>query len=170
MFKLIGAVLLLGSSVWLGVLSVQNLVLRVKTLRSITSALDAMERELNFRLPPMKQWLSTTAGMSSEPAASFLLACSETIGEQGGRSMDEIWRHCAKEKLPMLKPNDLEDIYEIGSVLGRYDSESQRNIISSVRLRLMNRLEAAKEERRNSGKVYGVLSAAAGFFILIILV
>lgn len=47
-----GAILLLSGSAGLGLAAVRRLERRVTALRSLTVALDLMERELDFRCPP----------------------------------------------------------------------------------------------------------------------
>lgn len=169
MLKMVGAALLLTGGVGLGVSAVRRLERRVITLRSLTQALVLMERELDFRLPPMKELIWETARRSAEPASGFLRACAEGMDELEGRPLAGLWQQAAMDKLPALKPCDLETILSVGAVLGRYDAESQRGAISAARERLNGFWADAVEERRRQGKVYSVLGATAGAFLVILL-
>lgn len=168
--KLIGVMLILSGSFGIGFSAIQRLAGRVAALRTLTAALDVLEHELEFGLPSMTEWFENTASRSLEPASSFLRACIEKLNIQDGITLSEAWRTAAEQELSILKPCDIETIMSIGLVLGRYDAESQRSSISAARIQLAAQMEAALEERSRCGKVYGTLSAAVGFFLIIILI
>ncbi len=168
--KWIGAILLLAGCIGCGAMAVRNLSGRVITLRSLTGALDILGEELNFGLPPMVQWLQNTAKRAAHPASAFLFACANELCKGDERKLADIWRSTARETLPQLKPCDLEMVMEIGAVLGRYDADGQSRAIAAARHRLAAQLEVAEEERGRNGKVCGALSAAAGLFLVILLI
>lgn len=169
MLKMVGAALLLAGGVGLGASAVGRLERRVTALRSLTEALELMERELDFRLPPMKDLIRETAERSAQPASGFLRTCAEKLDAWDGQPLSRLWQQAARERLPALKPCDLEALSSVGAVLGRYDAESQRGVISAARERLNGFLADAVEERRRQGRVYGALGAAAGAFLVILL-
>lgn len=169
MLKMAGAALLLAGGVGLGISAVGRLERRVTALRSLTEALELMERELDFRLPPMKELIRETARRSAQPASGFLSVCAEKMDEWDGQPLSGLWQQAALEQLPALKSCDLEALFSVGAVLGRYDAESQRSIISAARERLTVFLSDAVEERRRQGRVYGALGATAGAFLVILL-
>lgn len=167
--RAMGAALLLSGSAGLGLAAVRRLERRVTALRSLTEALELMERELDFRLPPMKELILETARRSAEPASGFLRTCGERMDELEGRPLSGLWRQAAVEKLPALKNCELETLFSVGAVLGRYDGEGQRCAIAAARERLTCILSEATEERRRQGRVYGALSVTAGAFLVILL-
>ena len=169
MLKIVGAALLLTGGIGFGLAAVRRLERRVKTLQSLTEALELMERELDFRLPPMKELIWETARRSAEPASEFLAACAERMDELEGQPLSGLWQQAALDELPALKPCDREVLLSVGAVLGRYDAESQRGAISAARERLAGFLADAVEERRRQGRVYGALGATAGAFLVILL-
>lgn len=169
MLKAVGAALLLAGSAGLGLTAIRRLERRVTALRSLTEALELMERELDFRLPPMKELILAVAARAAEPAAGFLRACGEEVEKLEGKPLARLWRQAALEKLPALKKQDLETLFSVGAVLGRYDGEGQRRTIAAARERLSDFLAEASEERRRQGKVYGALSVTAGAFLVILL-
>lgn len=169
MLRAVGAILLLAGSAGLGLAAVRRLERRVTTLRSLTEALELMERELDFCLPPMKELILETAQRSTTPASEFLRACGEGMDELEGKPLSGLWQQAAVEKLTALKHCDLETVFSIGAVLGRYDGEGQRRAIAAARERLADFLSGAVEERRRQGRVYGALGITAGAFLVILL-
>ena len=169
MLKMIGAVLLLMGTIGLGLAAVRRLERRVTALRSLSHALEQLEWELDFHLPPMKELILETSRRSSPPASDFFRACAEGMDGLEGQPLSGLWRQAALTELPALKKSDLETLLSVGEVLGRYDGESQRLTISAARERLGGFLTEAAEERRRQGRVYGALGAAAGAFRVILL-
>lgn len=170
MLKIIGVVFVLSGSVGIGWSVIRRMNARVTALRSLAVAFDALEYELDFSLPSMEDWLQRTASRASEPAASFFKTCAKRLKVREGVALLEVWREAAEKELSVLKPDDTETLALVGSVLGRYDAESQKNAISAARIRLEAQTELASEELSRCGKVYGMLSAAVGIFLVIILV
>ena len=169
MLKMVGAVLLLAGGIGLGLSAVRRLERRVTALRSLIQALELMEQELDFRLPPMRELIFETAQRTAEPASKFLRACAESMEELEGKPLSGLWQQAAREELSALKPCDLETLFSVGAILGRYDAESQRSVISAARERLSGFLAEALDERHRQGRVYGTLGAAAGAFLVILL-
>ena len=59
---------------------------------------------------------------------------------------------------------------QLGSVLGRYDGESQCRAIEEEVSRLGRQIVQAREDRRRLGRVYGVLGMTAGLFLAVLLI
>jgi stage III sporulation protein AB len=164
-----GAALLLAGSGGLGLAAVRQLDRRVAALRSLTQALELLERELDFHLPPMGELLLAVAQRCQQPAARFLQSVGERLGELDGRPLSQLWGRAVRELLPALKPCDLETLDCVGAVLGRYDGEGQRHAIAAARDRLGALLADAVQERRRQGRVYGAVSVTAGIFLTLLL-
>lgn len=169
MLRALGAFLLLGGCIGIGQAQVQAMNRRVNALGSILSALEIIEYELMFRLPPMEELFEAAALRSSEPVSGFLRMCGEELKQGFGRPLAEIWCLAAQEKLTDLKKNEMECLLALGTVLGRYDGEGQRKSIENARVVLAQSLSSAVDERHSQGKIYSVLGAAAGAFLVILL-
>lgn len=170
MLKLVGVILLLAGSVGVGLSVVRRLESRVIALRALTDALEVMERELDFRIPTMEELILETARRSKAPASRFLNACARGMGEEQGRPLFTLWKEKAMDELPELAPCDLDALFVLGGILGRYDAEGQQNAIATARARLLNCLSEALEERRRKGRIYAALSITAGMFVVILLI
>lgn len=169
MLKLLGAALLLSGCAGFGWSGVRNLELRVKTLRSMSAALELIGCELDFRAPPVRELFERLAVETEQPAASFFRACAEEMSVGEGRPLSELWRKCVKERLTSLKQAEAACLISVGAVLGRYDAQSQRRALNRAREQLDGYLSGAMQERRQKGRVYGALSAAAGVFLVVLL-
>ena len=169
MLKLLGALLLLGGGLALGLGAVGELDARSRGLAAVAASLNLLEGELAFRLPPMPDLLETLSRRAPPPANSFFAVCGRGMDRLGERPFEAIWTD-ALEKEPMgLAEEDRSALRELGPVLGRYGPEDQRRAAEAVRMRLEAAAERVRERRRREGRAYGTLGLAMGAFVTILL-
>ena len=120
-----------GGMSTLGFLAAGGLGRRVRTLRALAGALELMERELSFRLPPMPELLEGLAKRAPPPADRLFARCRAGLADLGERSLGELWREGLAE-FP-LKGDERLLLEGLGEVLGRYDGEGQRSALREAR-------------------------------------
>lgn len=169
MLKLAGALLLLCGCFGVGLLQVKNMNKRVRTIRSLLCALEVMERELSFRVPLLEEMLLTAENSAEEPIRSFLSVCRENLEHKMDLPFAIIWNDAARTKLYFLKKQDLEPIFELGGVLGRYDCQKQSQAIRQTCVILENVLLDAASEQKDRGRMYKVLGTSIGALLVILL-
>lgn len=169
MLRGVGVLLVLGGCFYFGRAQVRAINRRVNALSSILRALEIIEQELVFHLSTMEELFEFAALRSSEPASGFLRMCGKELKKDYGKPLSEIWRVAALGKLTDLKKNEMDCLLALGNVLGRYDGEGQRKSIENTRVILAQAMSTAVRERQSQGKMYSVLGAAAGAFLVILL-
>ena len=167
--KLFGSMLLLAGCSGAGIILVKRLENRAKILQSMISVLEIMEREMGFRLSTLDEIIDAARRDVSGPVKEFLCRCLTVLNEKCDVLFSEIWSQALNECLPMLNWTDRESMLALGAVLGRYDAESQKQMIEHVRMRLEESLAEAKKECRSHGKVYRTVGATAGALLVILL-
>ena len=167
MLRLAGALMVAGGMSTLGFLAAGGLGRRVRTLRALAGALELMERELSFRLPPMPELLEGLAKRAPPPADRLFARCRAGLADLGERSLGELLREGLAE-FP-LKGDERLLLEGLGEVLGRYDGEGQRSALREARSALEGMLEEAQAERVRLGRVYQVTGTAAGAALAILL-
>lgn len=168
MIKIIGMFLVIGAGAWAGIYAAKKIEFRETLLRGLVESLELLEWELSFRLPLLKELFKELARQTTGPVSKFYKACGEKT-EMTESPITEIWEQTAREELQGLKNGDYDALLALGAVLGRYDAESQRSSVSAVRNRLCINLQEAIEEKKQKGRVYSTLGAAAGIFAGILL-
>jgi len=161
--------MLLCGCVAIGLSAVKQLDRRVCTLRSMIGAVEFLEKELAFRMLPMRELLLVTGDSATQPASDFLKECVRQIDVCETRLFSEIWSLSADEMLDNLKAVDREIIDSLGTVLGRFDVEGQRNALQLAAEQLKRNLANAVEERGTKGAVYRTVGMATGIFMAILL-
>lgn len=170
MIRWIGAVLLTSGSAALGYLAIKHMDGRVRDLRELTAGIETLQRELGWRLAPLPEALSRAAESVKGRAAQFFQLCSSGAEHLNGRMFQQIWRDAAEASQMRLEREDMDLLEKLGSVLGRYDGDSQRQALEIAGARLESQRAAAAAQRVRLGRVYGVLGLTAGLFLVILLI
>lgn len=169
MIRLMGAALLTAGCAALGLAGVARLEGRVRDLGALAAGLDAMERELGWRLAPLPDALETAGRAAGGGAARFFAQCAGAARE-GGRAFQELWRDSLEAAPLRLAEGDRALLRRLGQVLGRYDADSQRRALAEAAAELRALRAEAAEDRRRLGRVYGVLGVAGGLLLVILLI
>lgn len=169
MMKLVGAALVVAGCGAMGLGAVRRLDGRVRDLRELAAGLEALQRELCWRLAPLPEALKEAAGETHGRAAQFFDQCAQGAGTLG-HPFQQIWQE-GLERCPLqLDREDQGVLEQLGPVLGRYDADSQRQAIEGAAAGLTRRQAQAVEDRRRLGRVYAVLGMTAGLLLVVLLI
>ena len=169
MLKFLGAVLILTGGSSIGVCAAQELRQRSRILEQFLAALDQIQAELSFRLTPMPELLRRLGQESEEPLKTFFQTCEAGLSALGEVSFSVVWNRALQMEPLALLPEDRIPLEQLGAVLGRYDAEGQRTTLESVRVRLSQCLEDAREKQKKMGRVYRTLGVSAGVLCILLL-
>ena len=170
MMRLLGAAMLIAGASALGLGAVGRLDGRVRDLRELLAGVEALQRELGWRLAELPEALDLAAGASGGRAAGFFLRCAQGAAHLEGSPFRKVWREALEDSRLRLGREDRAPLEQLGTVLGRYDGDSQRQALESAAARLEQRQAIAAEDRKRLGRVYGVLGVTAGLFLVILLI
>lgn len=170
MMRFVGAILVAGCGLWIGLQKTVWYTHRIEALQAFTGAFSVMEWELKNRHTPVPELLERLAQGAKEPVKSFFSGCCALMSHLGDETLEEIWTRAAEQaKLPVTG-EELSMIQSLGQVVGRYDEESQRLAIGVTIGQLSDCLTEARAERSKIGRVSGVVGGAAGLLAVILLI
>lgn len=170
MIRMAGAALLAGGSVILGACGAKHLNGRVNELNQLLAGLEAMTRELSYRMAPLPELLRQAAEQSKGNPALFFNLCAQGAEHLNGRTFQTVWSQALEAAQLRLEQEDMALLEQLGGVLGRYDEESQHRALDTAIARLENQRNAAADQSCRLGRVYSVLSLTAGGFLMILLI
>ena len=169
MMRLLGAALVVAGCGALGMAGVARLDGRTRDLGELAAGLDALQRELGWRLAPLPQALDTAAKAVRGPAAGLFARCAQQARAPDGQSFQQVWQDSLSAAPLRLTAADRVLLERLGPVLGRYDGESQRLALEDAAAGLRQLQGEAADDRKRLGRVYGVLGMTAGLFLAIVL-
>ncbi len=169
MLRLMGAALVTGGGLWLGLGRSRQLARRVRALEAWARALALLEGEMAFRLPDLPQLLRALERRCESPVRETLAAAERGMDKLGEAAFWEIWTGAVEQNRDALTPEDAGEVCRLGQVLGRYGWQEQETAVEQLRRGLLERAAAARYSRDREGRAYATAGLALGALVTIML-
>ena len=170
MIRLLGAAMLTAGCGCLGLSAVNRLDGRVRDLRELSAGLEVLQRELGWRLAPLPEALEAAAAVTHGRTAEFFTFCAQGSKRLAGIPFRTLWGRGLEQSPLRLSREDRALLEPLGSILGRYDGDSQRQAVENVMAGLEHLSIQAEDDRRRLGRVYSVLGVTGGLFLALMLI
>lgn len=168
--KLIGALLFICTTSWIGFDMSTQLTKRTKQIRQMIQSLQLLEAEMGYSQMKLQQTFAILSKKTSYPIASFYdrLAYALTDAIPDFLSVwDQEVDHL--QTISALKQNELDILKQFGRNLGQHTFiEQQKHIVLAIH-HLQTELEEANEQRQKYEKVTKSLGVLIGLFIVLLL-
>src|SRR5690625_5632 len=169
--KLIGAILFVLTSSWVGFDLSQQYKTRTQQIRLLMQSLQMLEAEMGYSQMPLRQTFSIISKKTKGPIAVFYerlaVALSEAVDDfilVWDEMVDQLQAESA------LKQTELDIFKQFGRNLGQHTfSEQQKHIVLAIH-HLQHELEEANELRQKYEKVTKSLGILIGIFIVLLLI
>lgn len=141
----------------------------IDCLAELCRGLELIRAELGSRLTPMPELLGLLEDQCAGEAGNFFrtVGCALPLLEE--KDFSTLWSLAADEVLRCLGQRELDIIKKVGAVLGKYELSEQLNVIGSCLRELRAGEEKLREAYPQNRRLFFGLSAAAGGFIIILL-
>jgi stage III sporulation protein AB len=157
----IGVILVVAGCGGLGFAAFTRLEARVKLLTAFSMLAGRLGCEIGFRLTP----LTELPGRLPALKPFWDEMAYDPYGEE---TFSEAWSRVADRlDLPDI---DRALLCEMGEILGRYDADNQARTLDALRQQLDISLEAAREKRRTSGRLYALAGVLGGLMLAVVLI
>lgn len=169
--KVIGVILFISMSSWIGFDMSFQLSKRTKQIRQLIQSLQILDAEMSYSQSTLQQIFTVISTKSSEPIATFY----ERLAEQLTEAVPDflyIWSQELSflQSTSALKGKELEVLEQLGSTLGQYTlTEQQKHLVLAMH-HLQTELEEAYEQQLKYGKVMKTLGVLIGMFIVLLLI
>lgn len=164
MTKLIGAMLVIGTSTLTGFLMAERLNERSRLLRLILRLLNIIKTEIGYHSGLLAEVFQKAAQMINDPPIALSLdKIAQNIGFGSDYNIAELWEEFINEKgMAVLLKEDRAILKELGAYLGSTEREDQVARIEAARAGLRLNLEAADSDRARRVRLYRYFGFAAG--------
>ena len=165
--KFIILLVILGISIYIGILVSKKYVNREKELKEFKNALSILGTQIKFTYEPLpkifKQIGEITKGNTGK---IFTNAYMNMDKYQAG----DAWKKSVEESNGNINKEDKEIIKKLGNLLGQVDVEGQLKEIKLEEEFIKGQIGRAEEERKKNEKLYRTLGVTIGMTIVIILI
>ncbi|HHT91371.1 MAG: stage III sporulation protein AB [Bacillota bacterium] len=170
MVKFFAVGLILFSCGAMGILIARSFAQRVHNLRELIRLVQILESEIQFARTTLPTVISAQAQQFSGEVGEFLHTLDTKLKAGTGESFSLIWCEglstLAKNGLP---PFALEDLQNLGPVLGTSDAREQSKHLGALLRRLEQALSQAREECQKQSRLWLYLGFSAGLLIVLLL-
>ncbi|QGG46561.1 stage III sporulation protein AB [Heliorestis convoluta] len=171
MWKIIGALLILGACSSAGLWKAAELHRRPKILAQLQSSLSALSTEISYGAVPLPQAMEQAGRISGEPTSQLFLDMAQRLRGSQGRGADELWSESLQAWIvnTALQKKEGEEIERLALGLGSAPKEDQLLRIEEVKKRLEWLEKEAREDCQRLAKVWSYGGVLAGAAIVLVL-
>ncbi|MFC0470994.1 stage III sporulation protein SpoIIIAB [Halalkalibacter kiskunsagensis] len=169
--KLIGAVIIILATTWIGFECAKRLSERPKQLRQLKVAIQSLEAEIMYGLTPLAEASKHIAKQMPKPVSYLfenfsyrLINRQETAFEAWEESVNETWNHTA------MLDSEREVMMQFGSTLGQHDREQQQKQIKLTLSHLEREEQEAKDRQYKYERMIKSLGFLTGILIVILMI
>lgn len=169
--KAAGSLCVLAAAGAFGESKARSLALRVRQLQQFQRSLKLLSAEITFSRALLPYAFQAVARRLEPPLRELYRQAADALLAGDERSAGEIWESAAAKMFPQsaLTPADREIVSGLAVSLGVSEQEGQLKQIGLTLQHLELALEAAREQRRRSEKMWRYLSFAGGAALVILL-
>lgn len=172
MIKIIGVIILIGSSILVGSVLANKIKLRVEELLYLKKLLVMFRGELEYRNAMLPDAFLSVANRAKMPYDSVFNELSKETEKNCTETMASMFERVISKCLKgntYLNNDDLHKLYELGDMLGYQNKTMQLSNVDLFLERLNVQIQEEREKMNDTVKVYRTMSAMAGIFVAIIL-
>jgi len=169
--KLLGASLVLVSSMMIGNLIAKNFLERTQQLRQLRHGLQILETEILYTASFLPQALLKIGKLTEAPIALLFQKTGRLLLCQEGYTAGEAWTKALEEQLASLaiKKSDQEILLQLGSFLGCSDREDQLKHLKLTQEYLQKEEIRAEKEGEKNVPLWRYLGLVAGMALIILI-
>lgn len=171
LFKMAGAVLIMGATGYFAVSMNQTLELRKQELRKLYSILVQLKSEIQYMCNPLPESFHKIAGGVKEPFSIWFSDMVQTLEQKEEITFSDVWTEGIDNlhRNSALNKEDVEPLRELADKLGTGDISSQLKAIDYALLHLEGNRTELEAEMKQKKKVTLTLSLFCGAMTLILL-
>lgn len=171
MLKLIGAMIIIGTTTLIGFMKAERLNERSRLLRVLIRLLNILKTEIGYQSGLLADIFDRAAQViNHRRTADSLQMIAQNIGFGSDFNIAELWDAFLNEKrMEVLIKEDIAVLKEVGAYLGSTDREDQIDRIEAARSRLEINLETADVDKARRVRLYRYFGFAAGAVLVCLL-
>ncbi len=171
-FKLLGCIMVLLSSGFLGYVLSSDCKKRPRQLRELQSMLQMFENQISYLSDVLAEAFGRISGTGSGETGIFFSDTVERLRSGRSLSAAQAWEEAVRGniKKTSLNREDEEILVSFGKLLGGSDLEGQVKNIRLTLYQLRSQEQKAEESRKKNESMYRSLGILGGLAVVIVLI
>lgn len=169
--KIVGAMMIIGASAWLGSIIANNYRQRPRILGRFAQAVEMLRSLISYSYTPLPQAFRKVAENSAGFVPKVFGTASDLIASGQGLSGGEAWNQAFTRWGPFL-PLDQDDLIllkDAGNALGLTDKTDQERHLSLALEQIRRRIEQLEISAGHTAKVWFYLGLSCGGILVLVL-
>ncbi len=167
--KAIGIEAIFSAFFFFSIILIRRKKAEIDCLSELVRGMELMRAELGTRLTPMPELMHMLGDRCNGTVGSFFSAVCSALPLLEENEFSRLWNMAAETYLNGLSKKELDTVKKAGTVLGRYELTEQLAVIDSCRAELKNQEDKLRAAYPESRRLALGLCAAAGSFLIILL-
>ncbi len=167
MIKYVILSIILGISIWIGLLISKKYKDRVTELKEFRNCLNILENKIKFTYQPLQEIFTEIFNNSQSNVTTIFINTSQNMRKM---NTQDAWNKAIDESKINLNTEDKNIIKNMGKLLGKTDIEGQVSEIELTNNFIDVQIEKAENDRQKNEKLYKTLGTVVGLAIVIILI
>lgn len=168
--RLVGTALIIFSCGMMGLIVASSYGKRVYNLRQLISFMQLLESEINFARTTLPEIIAIQKSEYIGAVGKFISILDNALNKENGAPFGKVWEQgvleLGEEGFPTQVLNDMQ---ELGRVLGVSDVSEQTKYLKSLLIRLEQALQDAKEEQEKHTRLWQYMGFSSGLLIVLLL-
>lgn len=171
MLKFAGALMIFSACLGIGFGKGMEYKHRIRDLLLVKKILLMLRGEIKYARTPLPEAFATIGKKMDNVFGTFLNKVAETLNEQQGETMQEVWEKHLTETLQQsaLIKEDRRQLKKLGSQLGYLDREMQLSTIDFQVEQLECLIKRLEEEQSKKSRVCNCLGVFTGIMLNLML-
>ncbi len=170
--KIIGCILVIGSSSGIGFFFSNEMRCRIEDLRELKKLISLLRGDIRYANTPLPEAISTITRRHSGSFDAFFHTVSSKLKELSGNTFAQIWKDAVQKELnnTALSKKDKLHMIQFGESLGYLDKDMQMNTLDQFLSLLEEEIRDSTKSIKERAYLCNTLGIMAGIFITIIMI
>jgi len=170
--KIIGCILVIGSSTGIGFFFSSEMKCRIENLKELKKLFGLLRGDIRYANTPLPEAISAIHRRQGGNFEPFFQYVSEKLQELSGLTFSDIWKTATELELAntALTKKDKLNLVHFGENLGYLDKDMQMNTLDLYLSQLEEEITELSKSVKEKSYLYNSLGIMAGVFITIVMV
>ncbi len=169
--KIIGCVMVIGSSTGIGFFFSNEMKCRLDNLKELRKMVGLLRGDIRYAKTPLPEAIASITRRHQGSFSNFFNSVSEKLRELSGQTFADIWKEAVGKELvdTALSKKDKQHLIQFGENLGYLDKEMQMNVIDLFQSQLEEEIKEMTKTMKEKSYLFNSLGVMAGVFIVIVM-